>query len=376
MALWAPTFVFRAHIRAVRVAIRRVLPSYDGDGGVTMRARIKLLSSFLLCWALILFPVEATDAAREALAVWARAYVPTMLPFFIALPVLASAEAAALYEQFLGGAMRRVFNCPGRAAGAALLGLMAGSPAGCASLARLAESGINRGELSRAALLCAGLSPLFLASGIGASMLGSVDAGMVLMRSQLGAVLISGLIFRFAWRGDDAPLNPVTTGATSGGVREAALIVLTVGAYMVLFSVIARIIALCLGAGHEVWLLSLIEAAGGSAQLAAMPLHSDARLVLIALVCGFGGLSILVQNIARLAPLGLPWHRLALGKALQAGLCALLCGAQLRLLPSPRAMAVSAPSYMAERAAIVAGLLLIVVGFGIVAFSRTDSHSR
>lgn len=334
------------------------------------RIKPKLLAALVLCWGLILFPAEAVSAAKDAILTWATAYAPAMLPFFIILPVLASEDAAALYDQLFGPLMRRLFGIPGRAAGAAVLGLIAGSPAGATALVRLADPGMTRGELSRAALLCCGLSPLFLISGIGVSILGSAAAGHVLMRSQLGAVLLSGLIFRFAWRRDTAPVAPEPGAASAAGVREAALSVLTVCGYMMLFSVIARLTVQLLGAQWEPLLLALIEVAGGSEQLARLPVHPDAALVLIAACVGLSGAAILVQNAGKLRPLGLPWHRLALGKAMQSALCALLCGLQLRMSPNPAAIPALVPAYGAERAAMAAGLLLIAVGFGIVMVSR------
>ncbi len=339
-----------------------------------MRIKPKLLASLILCWALILYPTEAVAAAKSAILTWATAYAPAMLPFFMILPVLASADAAALYERLFGPLLRRLFKVPGRAAGAAILGLIAGSPAGSTSLARLADANMSRGELSRAALLCSGLSPLFLVSGIGVSILGSAQAGNVLMRSQLFAVLISGLFFRFAWRKDVVKVTPQPEAAPGGGVREAALIVLTVCGYMVLFSVVARLAVQCFGVRWEPWLLALIEVSGGSELLAQLPVHPDAALVLISGCVGLSGIAILVQNAGRLKPLGLPWHRLALGKAVQAVLSALICGLHLRMSPSPASVPALAHTFFAERAAIMATVLLILVGLGIAVFSRADSH--
>ncbi len=331
---------------------------------------MKLALGFVFAGLLLLFPVEALEAARQAMAVWAGAYAPAMLPFFIILPVLSGAEAAALYERVFGRVMGLVFGCPGRAAGGVALGLIAGSPAGGIALGRLA-GGMKRCELSRAALLCTGLSPLFLVSAVGASMLGSAQAGAILARAQLGAMLLCALVFRWCWRGDDAEALPIAVDAPGGAVRDAALNVMSVCGYIVLFSVIAHLLAQLTGPQFEPWLLPLIEVTGGCAQLSRLDLPWAARLVLMAFVCGFSGLCVLMQNLSRLRALGLPWGRLVLGKLLHGIASALLCALQLRLLPLPAASPDAPPD--ACPAALAAALLILVVG-GIVMLRRRGFH--
>ena len=149
----------------------------------------------------------------------------------------------------------------------------------------------------------------------------------MLVRAQLLAVLVSGLIFRNAWRDDDDPLLAAVTEANSVG--DAALIAAGVCGQMVLYGVIAAMCGAMMGGGDG--LLPLMEVAGGSARIAAMGLAEEAKLVLMGLALGFGGLCVLGQNMARLGPMGVPWHRLLLGKAVQGGLSAVFCGAQLRM---------------------------------------------
>lgn len=340
-----------------------------------MSMKLKLALALMFAGLLMLYPGPSVEAARQAISVWANAYAPAMLPFFIILPVLSSPEAAALYERLFSGTLGALFGCPGRAAGAVILGLIAGSPAGTISLSRLASDGsVNRGQLSRAALLCSGLSPLFLLSGVGVSMLGSVQDGMTLVRSQLGALILCGLIFRWCWRDDEMPVSAPAADPTGGAVREAALNLITVCGYMVFFSVIARIAAQFVGAHWQAPILALIEAAGGAAALGQMPIPYAVRLTLIAFACGFSGLSILMQNASRLKSLGLPVHRLVIGKLAQGLTCALLCAAQLRLMPRAQATPAFASVFASQRAAVLAALILILVGAGIVFLHRADSH--
>lgn len=343
-------------------------------GWFCVKSRIKLGASLLLALLLLLYPVAALEGVLRALTTWARAYLPAMLPFFLILPPLSSPEAGALYERVFARAMRALFRVPGRAAGAFALSLMAGSPAGAIALGRLAQDGMNRGELSRAALLCTGLSPLFLISAVGGAMLGSPELGQVLALSQLGAVLITGLLFRFCWRDDLAPLFPTAAEPPGGSVSGAALNLLSVACYMALFSCIAALATRLFGEAVRVPLLAVAEAASGAQALADAAMSGPLKLTLIALLCGFSGVSILAQNLSRLRPLGLPARRLVLGKIAQGLTSALLCALQVRLVPLPAAPALAANSY-AQRAMVFAALALALFAFAIARAPKTDAQN-
>jgi len=141
--------------------------------------------------------------------------------------------------------------------------------------------------------------------------------------------------------------------------------------YMVVFGVAARLLARALGAAWEAPLLALIEVAGGSAALAGVDLPPAIRLVLISFACCASGLSILTQNALKLAPFGLPARRLALGKLVQGLIGALLCAAQIRWLPTPhKAEAALAPAFAGERSAVIAALVLILIGAVMVILQR------
>ena len=331
---------------------------------------MQLIGALVLCGALLAFPVDAADAARAAMVSWYEAYAPAMLPFFVVLPVLSGGDAAALYERVFGRVMRRLFNLPGRVAGAVVIGLVAGSPAGCLALVRLGGGTMNRGELSRAALMASGLSPLFLFSGIGGAMLGSLDAGLILVRAQLAAQLICGLLFRCAWADDDVETLAAPAAASSGAVAA----VLGVCGYMVIFAVIARLVSVIVGGRIELPVLAALEVAGGSARISTLDMPLEVRLQILSAMCGFSGLSIMMQNLARLRLAGLPPLRLVIGKAVQAAVAVLACGVQLRLGACPD-MGQTGAFDMAFCALIASVLLFIPTLCGIVVILRRSSHS-
>ena len=320
---------------------------------------LRLIAGLIFAALLLTSPADALAAARQAISVWAMSFVPALLPFFAVTPALSSDEAARLYAKIFGRAFEVLFGCPARLSGAALIGLMAGSPAGAIAAGRL-RGGATGAELTRGALLASGVSPGFLLSAVGAAMLGDAQLGAVLFRAQLGALLLGGLILRRAFSGSaPAPAAAREEPPRGDALTGAATQMLGVCAHMVLFAVGARLIARLLPDGCEAGVLAIMEVSGGCAAVAAAPLSRALQMILLAFTCGFGGLSIMTQNMTRLQ--GVRWHWYLSGKLLHGALCALLCWAQLGLNP----MKLPLPATGWQAPVITASLLVLLTSAGV-----------
>lgn len=328
---------------------------------------LRLIAGLVFALLVLASPVDALAAARQAISVWAISFVPALLPFFVVTPALSSDEAAGLYQKIFGRAFEALFGCPGQLSGAALIGLMAGSPAGAIAAGRL-RGNATGAELTRGALLASGVSPGFLISAVGAAMLGDSHLGAVLFRAQLGALLLGGLILRRAFSGGAPALPAIRESAPKGDVfLGAATAMLSVCAHMAVFAVGARALARFLPDGYEAGVLSIAEVSGGCAALSALPLSRALRMPLIAFTCGFGGLAIMVQNMGRLP--GVKWHNYLSGKLLHGALCVGFCWAQLGMrLPEVR-LPVSWPGG-GWQGPIAAACLLVLLTFAGVYFTR------
>lgn len=278
---------------------------------------------FLLCR----YPGDALAAACEALLSWAVSVAPALLPFLIAAPALSCEEVASLLARF-SGPFLRFFRLPAQSTGALLIGLLSGSPAGAAALSSVPPSESDPpGAYLRAALMASGASPAFLLTGAAASLLGVPDAGPLLLRSQLLAVLLTGFLLRFT--GGGQPDSVSSPGERPRPVLSAMLTLLTVGGWMAFFSVLARLLTRITHPALEGPLLVLFELAGGCRALASLP--HDLRLILplLSAAACFGGISVYMQCMSFLGPLHVHPAEYAAGKLLQAALAALLTFLQL-----------------------------------------------
>ncbi len=323
---------------------------------------VQLAAAVVFVVLMMASPAEALAAARQAISVWADSFVPALLPFFAVTPALSTDEAARLYARLFGRAFEALFGCPGRLAGAAMIGLMAGSPAGAVAAGRLRE-GATRAELTRGALLASGVSPGFLISAVGTAMLGDAGLGAVLLRAQLGALVVGGLMLRRAFSGGALlPPPEMAEEKKNDALMGAALSMLSVCAHMVVFAVAAHVVAEVLPAGCETGVLAVMEVSGGSAAIAALALPRTVRMVLLALSCGFGGLAIMAQNLRRLP--GVRWGHYLAGKLMHATIAAALCWAQLGAAPPEM------PPFSAWRAPLLMASALVVLTAAGVFFLR------
>lgn len=253
-----------------------------------------------LIGAMLIFPLQAAEAARQGLLLWARAVAPVLGPFLTLMLLLSS-------------------RLPGGAGGRILLSWLCGSPGG----ARLMQTLRPRGNAARRyAAMTGTMSPIFFLATVG-GWLGSPASGRKILLCHLGGALLAGLCFRGGERAGYTTSAPMPLAQA---LRESALALLNVALCMALGCICARMAACALprlppwaGVGVQ----CLLEVTGGVQALAAL----RPRLVcpLVCAACSLGGLSLLMQNGAVWRESGLGLGALLFCRALHAAFAFLLC---------------------------------------------------
>jgi len=270
---------------------------------------------------LLVYPETALNASRQAMLTWAQSVAPALFPFMVLTPLLTCESAVRMYQKLFGRIMGPLFGLPGAFAPAMVIAMTAGSPAGATAAVRIAaQTGVGRGRLTRTAACVCGVGPAFLIGGIGTAMLRSPAAGGILLRAQLTAQLSLLLFCRWGEEGEPVKLQ---CGETSGGVRDAAVSLLAVCGYMMIFNTVAALIARILNseiAGIAV--LCLTDLPGGARALAETALPYEAKMILLGAMTGFGGLCINVQNLAFCCAVGVKAGKYLAIRMLSATICA------------------------------------------------------
>jgi sporulation integral membrane protein YlbJ len=271
-----------------------------------MKAKRALTALGILFTAamLLAFPAPAAQGARQGLALCAEVVVPTLFPFMALSGFLALSGVGDILAWPLLPITRYLLRLPDQAAGAVLMGLIGGYPAGAKTIAALVSTGQLSPKEAERMLCCAvNAGPSFLVSAVGGAMFGSLKVGWVLLLGQVAGSLAAGGLAalgqplpRKGRRGEDRPMAAAFVEAVS----SAASAMLAACAFIVFFSVVGELIRLMFTArpGSPLYtlMIGLIEVTQGCALSSRV--SGPMGLLLAAFFVGFGGLSIMGQVAA------------------------------------------------------------------------------
>ena len=284
----------------------------------------------LLCGVLVLVwfladAVRVRTAAAEALAFCGGTVIPALFPFLAVSGLLVSLGFGEWLGPRLAGLMA-LYNLPGAAGSALVLGLVGGYPVGARTAADLYRKGaLTREEAERLLGFCNNSNPVFLLSVLGGGVFGSPRAGVHLWLIHVLSALLTGFFFRGSGQSPGRQSLPRTVPCQASslpaafveGVRSACGGMVTVCGFVIFFYVLASPLAKpggLPGAG----LTGFLELFSLTPLLTA----DRAGFILASACAGWGGVSILCQTAAVLAGSGLKLRNCVIGKAVQALLAA------------------------------------------------------
>ena len=276
---------------------------------------------FLLLFSLILaFGRGYAYAVTEGLKLWIACVLPALFPYFFITAVLASLNVTGKIGSLLSPVTTRLFNCGGITGYAFFMSVISGYPVGAKLISDFRnENLISPAESVRAAAFCSTSSPMFLIGSVGNIMFKSSLFGFLLFITNILSAVLTGILFSF-YRRKEKPVAktvslPVKTdNVLYDGVYSAVISVSVVGGLITLFYLFTEIL-FSIGimppvigglekltgsrAVAESLCCGLLECTRGLQALSSQPL-SPFSLPVAAAICGFGGLSIIMQSVAYL----------------------------------------------------------------------------
>lgn len=285
----------------VRVVEKRRLQ----DGAMT-------LGLVLFGGLLLAYPAAAATGISRGMSLCSSVILPTLFPFMLLSGLLAESPLCRCPGQWMETITRRLFGLPGCCGPAILLGLIGGYPAGMMAVARLYRQGqIHREGWRRLSAFCVGGGPGFVISLVGARLMNSVHAGVLLYAAQVVAAIAIGIGLGHGQRHTITPSRPPLTPR-----RPFATIV---------GDCCGALLTICGFVGLAAMSLALIEGMGLAATLAAWLCTDTATVsaVLGALLEVSGG-CVAVAGLGGLAPLWLSLTLSWAGLSVQGQLAATL----------------------------------------------------
>lgn len=279
-----------------------------------------LLAAFAA--ALIAAPAEASDAARQGLALCLQTVLPSLFPFFVLSSLVVASGVGDGFGRALAPVMRPLFGVSGTGAAALALGLVGGYPVGARTAAELYRGGaLSKAEAERLLAFCSNAGPGFILGVCGTAVLHSARAGLYLYLIHVAAAVLTGVMLRRLSPVENAPACPLrrTQGqslAFPAAVRDSFAAAWSVCGFVVIFAVVLRYVTLLLPG--QPLLVGFLELTNGVLSLRA----DRGGFVLCAVFLGWGGLSVHAQTLSVLEGSGLSPRLYFPGKAMQAALSA------------------------------------------------------
>ncbi|WP_413379996.1 sporulation integral membrane protein YlbJ [Alkalihalobacillus sp. 1P02AB] len=164
------------------------------------KTKTLLLASIaiFLAISLMLFPKESLEASVRGMNIWWNVVFPSLLPFFIVSELLISFGVVTLIGTLLEPLMRPLFRVPGVGGFVWAMGLASGNPAGAKLTARLRhENKLTQIEAERLVSFTSSSNPLFIFGAVAVGFFHNPALGILLACAHYGANLFVGLIMRF-----------------------------------------------------------------------------------------------------------------------------------------------------------------------------------
>ncbi|WP_027408244.1 sporulation integral membrane protein YlbJ [Anoxybacteroides tepidamans] len=225
------------------------------------------LSVTVFALSLICYPQQSLEASIRGLNMWWEVVFPSLLPFFIVSELLISFGVVHLLGVLLEPLMRPLFNVPGVGGFVWAMGMASGYPSGAKLTARLyQEKQISTIEAERLSSFTNASNPLFIFGAVSIGFFHNPRLGMVFALSHYIGNVFVGLMMRFYRKTEERHSKPVKRPPFSirrafrilhktrlnneqplgkllgDAVRSSIQTLLMIGGFIILFSVINKLL--------------------------------------------------------------------------------------------------------------------------------------
>jgi len=242
---------------------------------------------FAAIGTLCAFSRSAKAGASEGIRLCEEVIIPSLLPILIISTLIINSKAETALEKLFGTVFEKMLRLPRASAGAIILGMICGYPSGAVLTCRLYEKGLieeNEAERIMHFNLCGGFA--FIITAVGTVVYGNTKTGVILL---LINILSAVIIMLFDSVGKKKPLELKSsrnyahiTEALPEAVETSVKAILTMSAYIILFSAFSSIISI------PSFLMPIIEITNGVC-------NNELPLEYCAFFLSFGGLCVHLQ---------------------------------------------------------------------------------
>lgn len=271
-----------------------------------LKEKIIFLVVIIFAVALILFRQQVGKGIQNGLSVVAEVLVPSLFPFMVLSSFSAESGVFERGNKLFSALMKFLFRLPADCFSVFYFGFTGGYPVGARVAVKLKEQNrLSDSDFAHIFSFCVNAGPSFVITATGERILGCAKAGYVIFASLCISSLITGIVY--------GRLKPslITSeikkcvrkdfaSALTDSVSSATAGILSVSAWVLLFSALMPVLELFIGNRKILLLVSAVsEVSSGiraAAELGGIPFVSAC--------IAFGGLSVAFQLLSAIKKCG------------------------------------------------------------------------
>lgn len=276
------------------------------------KSKATILLILIIFITMLIFPQVTYKGARSGLLLWFMNILPTLLPFVIISNLMIQLNITKQISRFLYPVFGRLFRISPQACYPLLIGFISGIPMGAkASSDMVAQEEISLEEGNFLFTMCNNYSPIFIMSYIAVNQLKLPQIRYPLFIIIFASSIASAMLYRSFQEKKSKGI--IHTQSISSSVKEPVKfnftildnvimngfeIITKVGGYIILFSILAQLLnEIAPGNGIiKTFLMGLLEITTGISQICKLTINNKIKIVLVALLTSFGGLSGIAQT--------------------------------------------------------------------------------
>ena len=345
----------------------------------------------------IISPNQCISAALQGAKLFANSILPSLFPFMVICNMLIAFDGIKIYSKVLGPLLCKPLRLSKCSSFAIVASFLCGYPLGAKYSCDLYKKKyIDKEEFSRLLNIATNAGPLFIIGAIGSSMLNNPYYGyIILISNYLSAIIIGFLTIKKSSNInsnleialDDEKEKKNLGEILKDSISDAVMGVLTIGGYVIFFSLLISLIKnnplsksllLNLSSNFEIFtgfILGSLDLSNGSSIVATGNLSLVVKLCLLSFICSFGSLSVVAQVNSFIYKYKVSMTKYTLYKFLQGiisiGICYILCFLTLKSITvsSDIISTFSSYYYLAPTIMILIVSLVIVGIYKLLDFS-------
>lgn len=309
--------------------------------------KAKMIKGMILLFMLLLLlnPGASYRGASIGLLLWFHNVLPVLLPFIILSNLMVKLNIAGKISHFFYPLLGRPLGLSREGCYPILIGFLSGIPMGAKATAdMLRENRLSKQQAQFLIGMCNNASPMFIIGFISITQLKLPQLKYVLVVIIYISAILAALIWRFLSTLYKKPANrDLHTTAISdtsiiksykftfelldGSIMNGFETITRIGGYIILFSILAQLLK---EPGYipevlKTAAMSLLEITTGISSLCSLDLKSNIKIVLVAALTSFGGLSGIAQTKSVLQDSRLSISSYVSVKLLNALIAGILC---------------------------------------------------